>query len=134
MSSDRFKFRAWDKENKVLHYNAECAYDFMNGTPPLMHDSFGTLLDDDNFIIEQCTGLTDKNGKLIYEGDIITTSFEYETPTEYDTYAIKWCKAYAGELFCSVDARGEPADFYGGIPLVEYCRVIGNIHEMELKK
>ena len=65
--NDRFKFRVWDKERKrktsvmpvVLcndWYTREIA----------MPDN-----GDGQYVIERCTGLRDKNGKLIYEGDKI---------------------------------------------------------------
>lgn len=65
--NDRFKFRVWDKERKrytsvmpvVLcndRYTREIA----------MPDN-----SDAQYLIEQCIGLRDKNGRLIYEGDIL---------------------------------------------------------------
>ena len=119
MSNNRFKFRAWDKENKVLHYNAECAYDSMNGTPTLTHDSFGDLLDDEQFTIEQCTGLKDKNGKLIYEGDVVRT-------TANKIGVVKWvCNRCKFEVLLADNSMW----------LVhETQEIIGNIHEMEKSK
>jgi uncharacterized phage protein (TIGR01671 family) len=76
---DRFRFRAWyydkddenDSDNNKMFYNAQDTYDCLGGNPPLKASSFGDIIDDERWVIEQCTGLKDKNGNLIYEGDIV---------------------------------------------------------------
>ena len=60
---DRFRYRVWDKtQNKWLHF------DF--STYPTYQDRIWQALTDGETFY-QCTGLKDKNGKLIYEGDIV---------------------------------------------------------------
>lgn len=36
------------------------------------HENTNPLTEDDGYTIEQCTGLKDRKGKLIYEGDILS--------------------------------------------------------------
>lgn len=94
--NDRFKFRCWDKNLKMLLYaNADTNYYYM--------------FNDANFIVQQCTGLKDKNGKLIFEGDIVEVQYlgpqislfknEYSKQPENERFEVfcdeDWLKFYA---------------------------------------
>lgn len=67
MNEDRFKFRAWDKEIKEILY-----FDIDQDYICFKHH--------ENLIQMQSTGLKDKHGKLIFEGDILC--YEPEDPKE----------------------------------------------------
>ena len=109
MSIDRFKFRFWD-EKAGKYDNCYCCSD-------------RGFLWADIIIPEQCTGLKDKNGKLIYEGDFIQSKFNGLGRILYNHAAL--VVAWKNEVY-----------FYGHsttstpIPLdTENLEIIGNIHE-----
>lgn len=62
------KFRAWYKPEKKMIYSIQ---DEFEERIELGMDCFSDYLNNDDFIVNQFTGRTDKEGKEIYEDDIV---------------------------------------------------------------
>ena len=117
MKMRELKFRAWSKSEKKMIYNIQNEFE---ERIELGMDCFSDYLNNDDFIVNQFTGRTDKESKDIYEDDILLIIGQ-------GYYRVMWdrdnCKFYLLPL----------EDYLDKMPLdrsweIDY-EVEGNIHE-----
>ena len=109
---NKYKFRAWDEQNKKWVYFTLLDLTLINQE---------SLIDDEYAILQlknvgQYTGIEDKNGKEIYEGDILQDQY-------YDIAKVFYNRRYAGFNVRYKD--GVMAFPHNGMNV----KVIGNIYD-----
>lgn len=107
------KFRAWGKNSKE--------YLSHKGEKEFTITELGTLPDLSVWKLEQYTGLKDKNGTEIYEGDILDVILHNG---EHENYLIQWDEREAG-----FEAYNRDRSNYILSYIWDECEVIGNIFE-----
>jgi len=118
------KFRAWDNRRKKMSHDVEIRSDgihsFYSWQANVYEkngnwERFFTNIDDERNVIMQYTGLHDKNGKEIYEGDILKCTQaqgEYNAVMDWVDNGF-WLRGLQGTY----------------LPNQEYREIIGNIYE-----
>ena len=123
------KFRAWDSYHKEFVFDVQATYDNQcRGKGSIHHESFQEVLEDEDCIVEQFTGLKDKNGKEIYDGDIIQEEIDFncEITDGRFKYRVYWDE----EVLCwALDPIGKESIHDELWETNLSRRVIGNIHE-----
>ena len=134
------KFRVWDKtehrmfgvEQLAFDQNGEIVSIYSDG--PDFSNDLDTLMgnkpDLNEAVLMEYTGLHDKNGRKIYESDILRVTDE---DGESYVATVKW---FGEEYYPAFDLEGIPAAWnYDANALstifnsgAETCEVIGNIH------
>ena len=125
------KYRAWIKrKNELIHLRGfrysgkekikitfadedadDCTYTFLNS----------------EVVLEQFTGIYDKNGVKIFEGDVVKGSVQCGTNNTYGMGEIHWSDDYCGWLITITN--DDCAMYEVSMNDIGELEVIGNIHE-----
>ena len=125
------KFRAWDKNTEDM-VDVKMIDLEKDGSIGCIVDYNGINLDVSECVLMQYTGLKDKNGVEIFEGDVVKVT---DGESEEDSY-ISIVKNYSNEGYPAFDIEYPPTYHYDSNVLsaimcnvFETIEVIGNIYE-----
>lgn len=110
------KFRVWWKNHSEPTIYTE--YDFFDDT----------WTDAEYITIEQYTGLKDKNGKEIYEGDIVKLTGKV-AQNKSTIYKVVWNSFLTGYDLISLEPSKSDVGYLNETEIKNRYEVIGNIHE-----
>lgn len=138
MKQREIKFRAWDNKGKVmLDWLCIRQSAFNRGETQLMYDVFTapSFVNDCGFILMQYTGLKDKNGVEIFEGDILQFTTERSMGFPENGKLITLSPVEFGQFTVKENALFRFVGFHIDGGSIEYqvnshnAVVVGNIHQ-----
>lgn len=142
------KFRAWNVGQKEMFFYDPKEYGYeMRGDECITDAPLSLLVSDENWKVMQYTGLKDRKGKEIYEGDIvediIKEAGEYNNQTIVYRGVVEWAGGERGYMFktewvkgiMSIDAPTYMSTINRSFKDKVPFKVIGNIYQNpELRK